>query len=186
MKKYSNLVNLGWYQGKALYYDLEKEQLKLSNLLQNTEKIQTYTPAFILIVGPLLRMIAKKLVVDSFNIRLIILILTIFLTGNITRIAMVSMKKKTTFSIVNLEVSEGKEFIEKAKNHYKVIRITQLLGTPCVVLLSILYLTDGDMMMMILGSILSYALIMIHYDYQMSKRKKILQHLEEKFAKAEK
>ena len=186
MKKYSNLVNLGWYQGKALYYDLEKEQLKLSNVLQNTEKIQTYTPAFILIVGPLLRMIAKKLVVDSFNIRLIILILTIFLTGIITRMAMVSMKKKTTFSIVNLESSEGKEFIEKAKQHYKVIRITQLLGTPCVVLLSILYLKDGDMMMMILGSILSYALIMIHYDYQMSKRKKILQHLEENFAKVEK
>lgn len=97
MKKYSNLVNLGWYQDKALYYDLEKEQLKLSNVLQNTEKIQTYTPAFILIVGPLLRMIAKKLVVDSFNIRLIILILTIFLNGIITRMAMVSMKKKTTF-----------------------------------------------------------------------------------------
>lgn len=52
-----------------------------------------------------------------------------------------------------------------------------------MVLLSILYLKDGDMMMMILGSILSYALIMIHYDYQMSKRKKILQHLEENFAK---
>lgn len=181
MDTQSHLVNLGWYQGKALYYDRDLEQLKISSILKDSKKIQTYTPFFSLGVGAIVRSVARSITVDSFEARMVVLVLTVLITALLGKMTVAIMRRKASFKKIRLEKDAGRDFVKEAKSHYRLIRGAQIIFLVILYFSAKSFLGNAETSTIVVIGLIICGLALVHYDYQMSKRRKILRQLQEEY-----
>lgn len=109
-----NMLNMGWYDNKAVYYNINEEKFYISNIKKNSSGIMLLAPIVTTILGKIFTKI-DLLFKINFIEHLILIAVFIMISSVSASYTIFLMKKKAHFKPIEFYPDQLKNFLNEAQ-----------------------------------------------------------------------
>lgn len=171
-----NLINLGWYKGRTIYYDESNNQLCVSDIEKDVNVKSFY------IVVPLLTTLANVIVniIGATTFQGVIHKLVLFAMGSLiaflgSHIFVNTMRNNLSLKELNINRDELENLLDDCHHHRKVVETFLIAFSLLFIFFVVLYiLISADLRLLMISSILFLCISILIIEYSPIKRRRAL------------
>lgn len=167
---------MGWYENRAIYYNIEEKKIYISNMKKNSTGIVILAPIVTTILGEILNRVNLTFNISFLGI--VIVIMTFFMFSVICSFySIYLMRTKNEYQFIELYSSQMKTFLKEAKRHNNFIIIISVLILLLDIFLIKLMIEFSDLKILFIFGISFVGFLMLVIDYRPLYRAKLIMEL---------
>lgn len=176
--QFKSTLNMGWYDDKAVYYNISEDKFYITNIKKNSTGILFLSPIVTTILGEILNNIALVFSINFIE-QLILIVIFIIISSLSAWYSVFLMKKNAHFKLIEFYPGQMKDFLSKAQKHNRFIFFISIFLLLLDLFLIDLLISVNDFQILIIFGITFVGFLMLIIDYRPIYREKLIRKLKQ-------